>query len=145
MALRLVTAVHPNGPGSSPLTRANGRRRQADPLHGVPSPSAVVSRAPQGGRDLVDATTDWRQAAACRGHDPELWFSALPADRDRAATLCATCPVRSRCLSAALGFEATGGGNYGLWGGYSERDRRQALTPTRATTRRGPSRWGHAR
>jgi WhiB family transcriptional regulator, redox-sensing transcriptional regulator len=88
---------------------------------------------------------DWRQGAACQGHDPELWFSALPADRDLATAVCASCCVRSRCLSTALGFEAVGGGSYGLWGGSSERDRKRALAPGRATTRRGPSRRGHTR
>jgi WhiB family redox-sensing transcriptional regulator len=109
---------------------------------GPPSPRTVGRFTPDGRPDRVDAV-DWRQGAACRGHDPELWFSALPADRDLATAVCASCSVRSRCLSTALGFEAVGGGSYGLWGGSSERDRRRALAPGRATTRRGPSRRGH--
>jgi WhiB family redox-sensing transcriptional regulator len=89
---------------------------------------------------------DWRQSAACRGSDPELWFSPLPAHREQAAGICAPCPVRSDCLSEALRFEATsGGGSFGLWGGRTEQDRRRTVEGSRASARRGRSRWGAAR
>ncbi len=109
-------------------------------------PGPSTTRGPRCGRGPASSTLDWRQSAACRGRDPELWFSTLQADRDLAAGICASCPVRLRCLAAALTFEAaTGGGSHGLWGGSPERDRRRTLETLRSSSRRGRSRWGSPR
>ena len=121
-----------------------------DPNTVIPAPTnssePLATQRHQCGRGPASSTLDWRQSAACRGRDPELWFSALPADRDLAAGICASCPVQVRCLATALTFEAaTGGGSHGLWGGYSERDRRQTLDTVRSSSRRGRSRWGSPR
>lgn len=40
----------------------------------------------------------------------------------RARTLCAQCPVQNECLEAAI---VSGEVNFGIWGGYSPRDRRR--------------------
>ena len=50
---------------------------------------------------------DWRQLAACRHADPELFFpvSASGPSLDQvtqAKTICAGCPVRRYCLAFAL-------------------------------------------
>ena len=67
---------------------------------------------------------DW-ELAACRDHDPELFFPVGthgPALEQLAAAkaVCGTCPLRSTCLQWALetGQEA------GVWGGTGEDDRR---------------------
>lgn len=74
-------------------------------------------------------TLDWVRQAACRGADPGLFFpsaaSAVPAE---AAALCASCPVSSECLGAA--------GEYGVWGGRSERDRGAGRLPARRIKKR---------
>jgi WhiB family redox-sensing transcriptional regulator len=67
---------------------------------------------------------DWTHAA-CRGHDPELFFpvgTEGPADDQLAAAqaVCATCPIRAACLRWALDT----GQQAGVWGGASEDDRR---------------------
>ncbi|MFV0493785.1 WhiB family transcriptional regulator [Mycobacterium sp.] len=49
----------------------------------------------------------------CHTGDPDLWFAEIPADLDRAKTLCADCPVRRRCLQAALDRAEP----WGVWGG----------------------------
>lgn len=49
----------------------------------------------------------------CHDNDPDLWFAEAPADLERAKTLCASCPVRARCLAAALDREEP----WGVWGG----------------------------
>lgn len=54
-----------------------------------------------------------RQALPCHVGDPDLWFAEAPADLERAKTLCADCPVRRRCLAAAL----ERGEPWGVWGG----------------------------
>ena len=67
----------------------------------------------------------WRESAACRVHDPELFFPIGNAGRaiaqvERAKAVCASCPVRQRCLTFALDTHQ----EYGIWGGYDEEERR---------------------
>lgn len=60
--------------------------------------------------------TDWRDDAACRGVDPELFFD--PKREEQAFQVCDGCQVRTRCLEYAESL-----GNYagyplqGVWGG----------------------------
>lgn len=73
----------------------------------------------------------WRQRAACRDVDPELFFPPL-GDRYAAADareVCARCPVRDACLEWAM----DAGVEYGVWGGLTGHERK-AL---RAERRRG--------
>jgi WhiB family transcriptional regulator, redox-sensing transcriptional regulator len=54
-----------------------------------------------------------RRPLPCRVEDPDLWFAETPAKLEEAKALCATCPVRSACLAAALDR----GEPWGVWGG----------------------------
>lgn len=68
----------------------------------------------------------WRDRAACRDSDPDLFFpagSTGPAlEEIRAAkALCATCPVQDQCLAFALETNQ----DAGIWGGLSEDERRE--------------------
>jgi WhiB family transcriptional regulator, redox-sensing transcriptional regulator len=83
------------------------------------------------GRPARSGDADWRDQAACRGIDPELFFpigNAGPAllQIGRAKQVCARCPVRMPCLDWAL----DSGQEAGVWGGTSEEQRR-ALRPRR--------------
>ena len=49
----------------------------------------------------------------CHVGDPDLWFADTPADLERAKQLCASCPIRRRCLAAALERAEP----WGVWGG----------------------------
>ncbi|HEY2193636.1 MAG TPA: WhiB family transcriptional regulator [Actinomycetospora sp.] len=67
----------------------------------------------------------WREQAACRDLDPELFFPASDedtpkgrGDRDAAKAVCAGCPVRAQCLAFGLDEPV------GVWGGLSESERR---------------------
>jgi WhiB family redox-sensing transcriptional regulator len=80
----------------------------------------------------MEATSlDWSSAAACRGSEGSLFYSADSAERkeDRIAReqlakrICAGCLVREECLRAALDRHES----YGIWGGLNEFERR-ALT-----------------
>ena len=67
----------------------------------------------------------WRESAACRHADPELFFPISSigrgaAEAQQAKAVCARCPVRQPCLDFAL---ATGQ-EFGIWGGYDERELR---------------------
>ena len=79
----------------------------------------------------------WRDIAACRHHDPELFFpiaAAGPAldQVERAKQVCAGCQVRTPCLAWAL----ASGQEAGVWGGASE-DERRALPRRRQVARPG--------
>ncbi|SBT94154.1 WhiB family transcriptional regulator, redox-sensing transcriptional regulator [Streptomyces sp. DI166] len=67
---------------------------------------------------------DWRDRAACRREDPDLFFpigTSGPAliQTARAKAVCGRCPVRERCLRWALET----GQAVGVWGGTSEVER----------------------
>ena len=68
---------------------------------------------------------DWRQLAACRHADPELFFPVSPSGPSldqitQAKAICAGCPVRQQCLAFALDTRQV----HGVWGGMSEEERR---------------------
>ncbi|MEU1043090.1 WhiB family transcriptional regulator [Streptomyces sp. NPDC005551] len=78
----------------------------------------------------------WRDAAACRSVDPDLFFpvgSTGPAVLQirEAKAVCRRCPVRDACLRWALDTEQT----LGVWGGTSENERR--ALKRRVGSRRG--------
>ncbi len=49
----------------------------------------------------------------CRAGNPDLWFAESPAQLEEAKALCATCPIRSGCLTAAIDRAEP----WGVWGG----------------------------
>jgi len=52
-------------------------------------------------------------AVPCHVGDPDLWFAENPGDLERAKALCAGCPIRVQCLTAALERQEP----WGVWGG----------------------------
>ena len=64
---------------------------------------------------------DWTTRAKCRGMADGLFPEA--ADQKRARTICGGCPVRYECLAEALDNRI----EWGVWGGMTERERRQLL------------------
>ncbi|MDL5157156.1 WhiB family transcriptional regulator [Actinomycetospora sp. OC33-EN08] len=68
---------------------------------------------------------DWRNDAACRDEDPELFFpigTSGPALTQiaQAKAVCRRCPAMSECLTWAL----ESGQDAGVWGGADEDERR---------------------
>ncbi|MFE5601836.1 WhiB family transcriptional regulator [Streptomyces coelicoflavus] len=79
---------------------------------------------------------NWREHAACRTEDPDLFFpigTTGPAalQTEQAKAVCRTCPVREQCLRWALDTGQT----LGVWGGTGELERR-ALKRREAVRRR---------
>jgi WhiB family transcriptional regulator, redox-sensing transcriptional regulator len=75
----------------------------------------------------VDAV-EWREAGACLGADPDLFFpisqTGLALEQIvRAKAVCARCPVRLECLRFALETRETNG----IWGGTTPEERRREL------------------
>lgn len=68
---------------------------------------------------------DWRNQAACRDQDPELFFptgTGGPAalQTEQAKAVCRPCPVSEACLAWALDT----GQDFGIWSGTTEEERR---------------------
>jgi WhiB family redox-sensing transcriptional regulator len=75
----------------------------------------------------------WRDQAACRSCDPELFFpsgsTGAALDQIRAATsICRSCPVQRPCLQFALETNQEAG----IWGGTDEEERRKLRRAWRA-------------
>jgi len=68
----------------------------------------------------MSADLDFREAGACRGHDPNIFYPQRGQANTRAMALCAGCPVAEACRDWALHHELMG-----VWGGTSERERRR--------------------
>ena len=66
----------------------------------------------------------WRELAACRGADLNLFFPARGGSAEPARQVCAACPVRQPCLDYAVSNAITDG----IWGGLTERERRALRT-----------------
>lgn len=70
---------------------------------------------------------DWRERAACLGEEPT-FFATYDAPEhsgpvDAAKRICEGCPVRLECLREAL----EDGIRWGVWGGFTGRQRRRLL------------------
>jgi WhiB family transcriptional regulator, redox-sensing transcriptional regulator len=66
----------------------------------------------------------WREQAACRGTDLNLFFPGRGESAGAAQQVCARCPVRQPCLDYAISNAIT----QGIWGGLTERERRALRT-----------------
>ena len=64
---------------------------------------------------------DWPLLAKCRGTNDALFPEGK--DQKRAKSICMGCPVRANCLAEALDNRI----EWGVWGGMTERERRQLL------------------
>ena len=74
----------------------------------------------------------WRELAACRGTDLEVFFPSRGESAGPARQVCAGCPVRTPCLDYAITNRIA----YGIWGGLTERERRALRSRWIRTTRR---------
>jgi WhiB family transcriptional regulator, redox-sensing transcriptional regulator len=80
---------------------------------------------------------DWRDRAACRRSDPELFFPdgdsrSARAKVKAAKLLCRECPVNPACLSWALASAEQAG----IWGGLTEDERWRLYRAARPGLRR---------
>jgi WhiB family redox-sensing transcriptional regulator len=69
-----------------------------------------------------DLDSDWRHAAECLNYVGLVDFFPARGESARdAKAICGVCPVREDCLEYAMRWELL----HGVWGGLSERERRQ--------------------
>ncbi len=92
-------------------------------------------------RAISQDHASWRESAACRLLETELFFpigktGLAVAEIQRAKAVCASCPVREPCLTFALDTHQA----YGIWGGYDEDERRLLLREQRMGQQRNGQR-----
>ena len=78
---------------------------------------------------IGSAEPAWRQAARCRGVDPEVFYPTEEDEGLEAKEICTLCPVRAACLEYALARRE----KHGIWGGLTPRERRRVLRRRRRT------------
>ena len=72
------------------------------------------------GVDLLGDAPPWQEQALCSQTDPEAFFPDKGGSTREAKRICGRCDVKAECLQYALDREE----RYGVWGGLSERERR---------------------
>jgi WhiB family redox-sensing transcriptional regulator len=95
--------------GDGPITLESGTidpRSPALPLFGYASDGGPL---------------EWQQRALCPQTDPEAFFPEKGGSTREAKRVCSGCEVRAECLEYALANDE----RFGIWGGYSERERRR--------------------
>lgn len=65
----------------------------------------------------------WRQKAACRGVDPDIFYPVSDEEAEDAKAICRMCAAQEMCLEWAL----TNREKEGVWGGATERERRRII------------------
>ena len=74
----------------------------------------------------------WQPRGLCRGNHSHLFFPPSTFERKdererrelRARAICRVCPVMSECLEYAMRIREP----YGIWGGFTESERRDLVT-----------------
>lgn len=67
-----------------------------------------------------DHPDKWKEKAACHGMDPDLFYPGRGVSTSDCKVICrGGCPVRWTCLRVGIKE------HFGVWGGYSERERRR--------------------
>lgn len=81
--------------------------------------------------DLYELAADllnpsgWRANAACRGHDPELWFPEKGSDWALPLSVCRVCPSAQECLDERMADKSTRTYDDGIFGGTTQLQRAQ--------------------
>lgn len=63
----------------------------------------------------------WTTGAACASVGGDVWYPEKGESTRQAKAVCMGCEVREACLQSALDRDE----HFGVWGGYSERERRK--------------------
>lgn len=80
-----------------------------------------ISRTAVARQRLFLEPAEWMADGLCQQADPDAWFPEKGQPVEPARSICAGCPVRAECLAYALATDQ----RFGIWGGLSERARRQ--------------------
>lgn len=68
-----------------------------------------------------DTEEQWHERALCPQTDPDAFYPEKGGSTEAAKAICRRCPVKKECLDFALDNDE----RFGIWGGFSERERRE--------------------
>lgn len=71
----------------------------------------------------INEERPWMVFSACRDQDPDIFFPQSQEATDHAIAICNSCPVKLDCLEYSLEARE----RFGIWGGTTEKQRRQLL------------------
>jgi plasmid maintenance system antidote protein VapI len=91
------------------------RRRDAEHQRRIAHPKGLVAEA------IGELPGSWVDSALCAQTDPDSFFPEKGGSTRDAKKICLGCEVRSQCLAYALNHDE----RFGIWGGFSERERRR--------------------
>src|SRR3990172_4660294 len=82
--------------------------------------------------EMASADRSWQVKGLCRGNHSHLFFPPSNVERKdererreyKATAICMVCPVKPECLDFALDIREP----FGIWGGLTEAERRQAAS-----------------
>jgi WhiB family redox-sensing transcriptional regulator len=77
---------------------------------------------------------EWMAAGLCAQTDPDAFFPEKGGSTREAKAVCRRCPVIDECLTYAIEHDE----RFGIWGGYSERERRRIKRGERVHAAHGP-------
>jgi len=77
---------------------------------------------------------DWQLRASCRGLDTDMFYSQEPEIIEQAKAVCGQCAVKAVCLDDAMANE-----DFGVWGGTSANERKNARRQHRSNPKRPSS------
>jgi WhiB family transcriptional regulator, redox-sensing transcriptional regulator len=83
----------------------------------------IVTEVLAGPPHPYDTNPDWQKDGACCGKGPDLWFPPRGTPYAKileAKRICSDCPIKQKCLDYALWH----GDRAGIWGGKTEKERR---------------------
>jgi WhiB family transcriptional regulator, redox-sensing transcriptional regulator len=75
---------------------------------------------------VLPMSAAWQDRAACKGHQPDLWYpDGMQGQNDAyryaaARVVCDTCPVKADCLAHAIANDE----RHGMWGGLTPTERK---------------------
>lgn len=70
--------------------------------------------------ESIDEQFRWFAQAACRGMSPDIFFVETGRPTSQAQAVCEKCSVQEQCLDYAVERNE----QYGVWGGYTQRELR---------------------
>jgi WhiB family transcriptional regulator, redox-sensing transcriptional regulator len=115
-------------PDPDTLTRGEWTALAADAV--APRPTPLRSPALAAVAEALTDRPDWHRLANCRGLGTEWFFRSKGESQTEAQRVCDGCVVREPCLEAGLG-------EFGVWGGVSERQRKRISSQRRRQRRAG--------
>ncbi|MDN5795880.1 MAG: WhiB family transcriptional regulator [Intrasporangium sp.] len=115
-----MTTAHRTGTGGQ--RRQRPRAKASDGIWRREYGQAVPGLNPTGGPSMIALSRPgWKTTGLCVSATGDAWFSEHGTGKaQRAAQICASCPIRDLCLAAALVF----GEEFGIWGGLPPAQRR---------------------